>query len=773
MREVESLWGPSPELGCVLSIGTGASSLSHVGSKAHKVLIACTKLATNAEAIARDFNRDQGEKLQKEGKYFRFNVVRGLQGIGLEEWRMFDRMDAATKAYLDDVAGLIQLCCHRLKDPYTNPGSPDRDSNVHSPLRLVATDSTTMDSGIFEVPLNSSPHFTGRTGFIQDIRQHFSTRRSEAPQTVVLSGLGGMGKTQIALRYFETNKNMYSSVLFVQCNSKQEATDAFVRFASLVVDEELRVNPTSNYDEAAKMLGFSGLLTERPGHLMDEAHRRVVKAVGSWLGRQPKRFLLIMDNADDPNLMDLGHFIPHYSNGDIIITSRDSGAKAFGKLLEVQEMSKGEAVSLLRSAAEVTLNSAETLLAAEKISEALGYLPLAIDLACGYLVESKSDIRHFLSTYELHYKSVLSKVPNYGMLGYKKSAFTTWEMSFGRLESESPESASLLQYLGFMHCKDICESLFPPSHTNATTFVADHGDTFVFDEAFELLCKLSLMRRNDKTAEHTYEIHKVVHLWIKERLNKHDRAKYSRGSIVRIAQVLAALTKHKSAQTRKTIRRLYPHVEAAWTNLDRCAMLNEDSSHEGLLEALEVVSHTFKNQGYYDLAERVFIRMYRANIATYGNNARQTLHAAVELAEMYKLRGSMADAEKYYRLALDGFMHAFGPNDKVILQPLHDLAGVLRYKGDSQEAIELYQKSLEGRRQEYGDDARETLETMDALADLYQGLKQGKDAEPLRLQVLQARQALLGPKHADTIKTALNLGLLYSNMGEQEKALSL
>ncbi|KFZ24505.1 hypothetical protein V502_01016 [Pseudogymnoascus sp. VKM F-4520 (FW-2644)] len=768
MREVESGWGSSAQLACVLSIGTGVSEPKKLGSMGHRVLLACTKLATSAEAIARNFHMDQGEKLQKEGKYFRFNVLHGLQGISLEEWQTFDQMDAATRTYLDDVKEAIQACCDRLRDPSASLTSPRLP--VVSPFGNTVS-SNTASLGTFDVPHNSSPYFTGRSETIRAIAKHFLQRHPHNPQTVVLSGLGGIGKTQIALHYFERHKSSYSSAFFVQCNSEQEAIAAYLRFAGFVVDEELRATPTSNYDEVAKRLGFSGLLTERPSQLMNEAHRRVVKAVGSWLGRQQGKFLVILDNADDPKAMNLTNFIPHHRNGNIIITSRDAGAMAFGQLFKIEEMSEDEAVALLGQASHLKLDMQELLDAAKKITETLGYLPLAIDQACGYLVTSGSDIRSFLSTYKLHYKYLLSIIPHDGMLGYKQSALTTWEMSFGRLQSESPQSASLLQHLGFIHCKDICEPLFYPADKMMNMSWGLQGDNFSFDETFALLCKLSLMKRNEKLR--TYEIHKVVHLWIKERLDPKQRALFGRGAIVSVAKAIAALNQKNSRRARETHRRLYPHVEAAFNNVEEYTSQEDDGLHTGFINALQVVSNSFQNQGYYELAERGFIRVYMANSVTYGADAGEKLHAAAELAAIYKLRGNLPKAEEFYRLALNGFTKVLGSKDKATLQALHDLASVLRYRGESDEAITLYQQVLEGRREKCGRESLETLETMDSLAGLYQGLKRFVDAEPLRLPkhgavILQHGEARAAAR--DQGRNAISRGSLKPILFSKERS---
>ena len=49
-----------------------------------------------------------------EGRYFRYNVEQGLQGIGLDEWNHFDRMDAATQEYLNDLSDELGNCVERL-----------------------------------------------------------------------------------------------------------------------------------------------------------------------------------------------------------------------------------------------------------------------------------------------------------------------------------------------------------------------------------------------------------------------------------------------------------------------------------------------------------------------------------------------------------------------------------------------------------------------------------------------------------------------------------
>jgi predicted acylesterase/phospholipase RssA len=137
IREALHVWGSDAALSCVVSIGTGAPPARKLGSMGHQVLLACAKLATHAENIARNFEADQGDALYKQGKYFRFNVTRGLQDVKLEEWQSFDLVDAATKAYLNEILADIQACSEKLKVPMagTQPGTsvpiPTKSEHCH------------------------------------------------------------------------------------------------------------------------------------------------------------------------------------------------------------------------------------------------------------------------------------------------------------------------------------------------------------------------------------------------------------------------------------------------------------------------------------------------------------------------------------------------------------------------------------------------------------------------------------------------------------------
>lgn len=118
MREVwdqaQVAWGPEPLEGrvkCVVSIGTGVPSLKAFNDDVFNISKTLTAIATKTEVTAERFRRERG-LLDSTGRYYRFNVTRGLEDIGLEEAKQVGQIATATQEYisLQEVYGQMQAC---------------------------------------------------------------------------------------------------------------------------------------------------------------------------------------------------------------------------------------------------------------------------------------------------------------------------------------------------------------------------------------------------------------------------------------------------------------------------------------------------------------------------------------------------------------------------------------------------------------------------------------------------------------------------------------
>ena len=214
---------------------------------------------------------------------------------------------------------------------------------------------------IWNVPYPRNPFFLGRESELLRVRQNLQTGQATAlshPQAI--SGLGGIGKTQLALEYAYRYHQDYTAVLWARAESTESVISSYVTIASL-----LRL----------------------PEHRAKE-HDITVQAVKTWL-QTHQGWLLILDNADE--LRVLADFLPPSLGGHLLLTTRAiaSGRLAHRLEIETLEPSQG-ALFLLRRAgliasdAELSQASLEERELAIKISQELGGLPLALDQAGAY-----------------------------------------------------------------------------------------------------------------------------------------------------------------------------------------------------------------------------------------------------------------------------------------------------------------------------------------------------------------------------------------------------
>jgi predicted acylesterase/phospholipase RssA len=119
-NQAQSVWGPEPledKVQCVVSIGTGVPSLKPFRDDVLHIGESLVAITTGTEQTAERFQRDKSY-LDKSGRYYRFNVFRGLEDIGLEESKKKKEIAAATRRYVgsQDVVKQMQACADNVTE---------------------------------------------------------------------------------------------------------------------------------------------------------------------------------------------------------------------------------------------------------------------------------------------------------------------------------------------------------------------------------------------------------------------------------------------------------------------------------------------------------------------------------------------------------------------------------------------------------------------------------------------------------------------------------
>jgi hypothetical protein len=180
---------------------------------------------------------------------------------------------------------------------------------------------------------------------------------------------------------------------------------------------------------------------------IDSVRRVLANASQSWL--------LIFDNADDPNLP-LTLYFPAGNRGDIIITSRNPGCDQYNTVgsRELGRMPVNDAVTLLfKTAYSETALDDKTYEDGGEVVETLGCLALAIAQAGAYIRETSCPLEEYLELYHRRQEKILGYFPKHIGTDYRYTVYTTWQVSLDMIGSmQDTVSTHALQLLKILCC---------------------------------------------------------------------------------------------------------------------------------------------------------------------------------------------------------------------------------------------------------------------------------------------------------------------------------
>ncbi|EPE08501.1 eukaryotic translation initiation factor 3 [Ophiostoma piceae UAMH 11346] len=352
------------------------------------------------------------------------------------KWRQFVVHEASATffgEYVDNIGlgtdhrGLIKFGCR-----------DNEYRSVCSKLVQVLELHARPEMTVFSVPLELTGNFTGRQALQEQLENTLKQTRDsqDYPHVVAATGMGGTGKSQLALSFAYTHKTEYNPILWIDATSEETVRASFQRC----------------YNDLAP--GKSSFTKHQDNHIKDNSTAPdlsslpEVRAVLNWLksrsaaaGDDP--WLVIMDNTDDVS-WGIGKVLPKGECGSLIITSQDIYVtKLIPKGCErvlVDTLDPLEASTLLLKHMGLDLEStSDTILEqCHSLTEKLGYLALAVNLA-GCRIANEEDKEEGLSQYILDFEShrddVLEDNALRGLTSYEKTTWTTWDASLRRIET--------------------------------------------------------------------------------------------------------------------------------------------------------------------------------------------------------------------------------------------------------------------------------------------------------------------------------------------------
>jgi len=558
-----------------------------------------------------------------------------------------------------------------------------------------------------------NPSFSGREERLATMRETLLSGNRAAVQA--LHGMGGIGKTQLAIEYVHRFSDDYDVVWWLDSENAVLFTQQYADLAAALGCAE----PTARPDAV------------RRGVLSDLHHRR--------------RWLLVFDNAEDPGA--LRDWLPS-GHGHVLITSRSADWDELAVLVPVDVLPRPESVQLIRfRVPQVTAADAATL------AEALGDLPLAIAQAAAYLAETRMPAAGYVSLLQDRAPELLGKRKP---ATYRATLTAVITLAYDRLRDTDGDAADLAAICAFLSPEPIPVTWFTTPDRLPATLRARMSDPLGCQDLLQVLTSTSLARLDADGLT----MHRLTQAILRTHCEAADEVRGLAEAVITSNRPQDS----EAAETWNDWARLLPHLLA----LDPARTRNGD-----LQSTAENAAWYLTVSGHARDALRLAIGLHQ-NWGDYlGPDHKHTLFVANVLGEAHRALGQYQQARQIDEDTLARRRRLFADDDLNTLVCANNLAIDLRALGDYSAARALDEGTLSRCRQTLGDSHIVTLRAASNLAIDLRRLGDHEAARALDEDALSRCRQILGDDHRTTLRTATCLALDLNALGDHRAARAL
>jgi len=623
---------------------------------------------------------------------------------------------------------------------------------------------------LWNVPLQRNSFFTGQEDLLSQLTSMLHSEQKIAlTQPYAISGLGGIGKTQLVLEYAYRHRQDYHAVLWARADTHENLIVSFVTIASLL--------DLPQKDEKDQMV--------------------IVDAVKTWLkGRAA--WLLILDNADEPALVK--EFIPPAFRGHLLLTTRARSMGGLAHCLEVETMDSDRGALLLLRRAGLIAHRASLEAAfpsdvavAREIATDLGGLPLALDQAGAYIEETQCSLSDYQQRYQTR-RALLLQRRGGGVLDHPEAVATTWSLSFEKVEERNPAAADLLKLCAYLAPDAIPEAIIMQGAEYLGPSLEPTAiDPLLLDQAIEALGAYSLLKRDRRTR--LLSMHRLVQAVLRDGMSAEVAHHWKQRAVL---AVNAASPDVKDVTQWEACEYWMPHAlvcaefidDAECPFSEATQLLTKSGSYllaraqymqaEPLLRqalaireqelgpthletasSLDLLGQLYQRQGKYKKAEHLLQRALAIREQRLGPTHPDIVQSLSSLGDFYGRQGEYKKAEHLLQRALAICEQALGPTHPDTASSLNHLGWLYSLYAKHKEAELVFQRALTINKQIHGLTHPSTIADLVALGFIYSKQARYREAEPLLQEALAVREQLLGPIHPDTVQVLISLGWLY------------
>ena len=575
---------------------------------------------------------------------------------------------------------------------------------------------------IWNVPHLRNRNFTGREALLTELRATLASGQ-HAALTQAITGLGGVGKTQLTMEYAYRHMGEYDLVWWMRA---EEPATLATDYAQLATELTLPAKDLPSQPE--------GIAT---------VHR--------WL-EENSSWLLVFDNAGSPE--EIRPYLPQSTTGHVLITSRNPNWMATAFTLPVSAWEREEAVEFL---CRRTKQMDKAM--ADELAKELGDLPLALEQAAAYVEATGGTLAEYLDLFRRHHLELMKR--DRPPTDYKNTITTTWKLAFERVQASSPAGADLLRLCAFLAPDDIPKEVFTDGRKllpEPLTLAA--ANPLEFNQAVADLRRYSLVN----VGRGAISVHRLVQAVQRDQMTEIERQYWSGTALHFFNQVFHIY--RDPLDNLQYYSRLLPHAVTITTHSEKYF----PPEHPIVLASLSNLASLYFRLGTYDQAEPLFQQVLDIKEKTLGPEHPDLATWLNNLAGLYQSQGKYEAAEPLYIRALAIQERTLSPDHPGLATTLNNLGLLYDSQGKYEAAEPLYVRALAIREKVLGPDHPDLATTVNNLALLYGSQGKYESAEPLYVRALAIIERVLGPDHPNLARGLNNLAALYHSQGKYQAA---
>jgi tetratricopeptide (TPR) repeat protein len=544
---------------------------------------------------------------------------------------------------------------------------------------------------------------------------------------VALCGLGGIGKTRLAIEYGWSREAVYSALLFV---SASDGAALNAGLAALTAFENLDLPEKEARDDATK-----------------------ITAVLRWLESNPT-WVMILDNVDDrAAVAQVAKLMPRLKGGHVVITARASNFPAGVRKLQVSTLDEDAAAQFLLDRTDGDRSkSRDDAALARTLARELGGLALGLEQVGAHIATDRIGFGRYLKLWNGSREKALAWA-DATVTRSDRTLATTWATSVARL---SPASRGLLDRLAFLAIDPVPDSLLdvavPGDSSDADAYKARGGL-----HAYSLISGVTA-----EGGAPGFFVHRLVQDFASRAMSEEQRAQALREALEWVN--VAFIGDPQDVRDWLVLDPLAPHALAVARHADEAGIAEPTAR---LLNNLGVLFHV--KADYFE-AEKLKRRALAIMEKSYGPDHTEVATALNNLSELLKATNRLAEAEPLMRRALAIDETRSGPDHPNVARDLNNLAGLFQATNRLAEAEPRMRRALAIFETSLGPNHPSVATYLNNLGHLLQATNRVAEAEPLIRRALAIDEQSYGPNHPNTAIRLNNLAQLLQATNRLDEA---